>query len=157
MYTVTKEKIDERPDLPDGNHKGSLIDIMDTVSKIKPDGSGGYRMFRFSWNILLGEHIFLLSDFILPEHPNEIVRKIARKKISLLGGILLNIKDGEEFDLYDCRYKQALLEVKSQIANDGNTYPRIISIKHLPLIASVINESHSAIDDFDVGDDEIPF
>jgi hypothetical protein len=152
MYTVTKEKIEDRKGINDGAHKGTLIDIIDTLSKIKPDGTGGHRMFRFTWKVLDGGAEFHVSKFILPEHPNEIVRKIAQKEISLLGDILLNIKDGEEFDLYDCRYKDALLEIKSQQADDGNIYPRIISIHRLPLIDQPENENFSAIDD-----DEIPF
>ncbi len=149
MYTFTKEAIEEKTILHDGEYEGVLIDIIDTVSK------AGDKMFKFTWKIMKDDQEVLIHDYVLPEHPREIVQTIAKKKMSTMADIMLGAKDNEDVDLYNCRYKRARLVIKSQASDNGNVYPKIAFLKPLLFSKKPIEKKEDISNSIE--DDEIPF
>jgi hypothetical protein len=149
MYTFTKEKIEERPILNDGEYEGTLIDIIDTVSR------NGDKMFKFTWKIMKDDHELLVHDYVLPEHPREIVQSIAKKKMSTMAGIMLGAKDNQEVDLHDCLHKEARLLIRQQPSENGNVYPKIAAIKPLLFTKKPLEKKKDFSNEIE--DDEIPF
>lgn len=124
MYTFKKEHIEEdKNTLPDGTYVGTVVDIDDGMSK------KGDRMFKVSWKVAEQGKEHTLYDFILPEHSNDVVRRIASQKLSTMAEVLLDAKDGEDVNIMDCIYKDADLVVKNEESQDGKIYPRIVKIK----------------------------
>jgi hypothetical protein len=157
LYTFTKEKVEEKPQLEDGLYNGVLLDIKEGLSKRENE------MFTLIWKIMHNEYGYFVHDFILPAHPDEYVRSKAKGRISLMAEIMLKAKDNEKVNLIDCQYKRAGLLIRHQLYNDIR-YPRIIQIKP-PLFSYKEEksdfkegvESNILLNNFHEIDDEIPF
>jgi hypothetical protein len=150
MYTFTKLPIEDNSIL-DGIHLGKLFNIEDTFSK------GGDRMLKLNWKI--GDEA--LYDYLLPEHPNEVCRRIAQQKISSMGENMLGVPDNQEFDIRECISKEAYLNIKSKEGMDGKMYPRVIAIKKPPKergsISGKILPVKASKEIPDIVDDDCPF